>query len=459
MFLLALAGLATDSSPSPLERWVEAEMKSRHIPGMAVGVFQYGKPLQIVTRGYADLENKVKVRRQTQFEICSITKQVTAAAVLLLVQDGKMRLSDPIGKHLPGIPESWAGVTVRNLLDHTSGVPDKIFADNLTALPFSEALKKLASYPLAYQPGERWSYNNTGYWLVGHAIEAASKEDYFSFLQHRIFTPLKMKHTFPNRESQLVPWRSRGYKFVNGKIVNASPLTDHVGYAAGGLISTIDDLNIWSQALVSNKLLTEGSRREMLTASKLRSGIEAWNYAGGGYGLGVFVGDLNGHRVEKHSGGWDDASCQLTRFLDNGFTVVVLTNVGFYEQRSFAGEKIGHLFVPSIRPPKWSKESDPEPALTEKARKLISDVASHAPNDGQAFSGDCRERILANLEHMDTMVGSEPLHTLEFFKRIPQGETTINLYKVKFKRPLIALLAFDKDHQVTDFQLLEPPDS
>lgn len=432
-------------------------MKAKHIPGMAVGVFKYGKPLAIVTEGYADLENKVRVRRQTQFEICSITKQFTAAAVLLLVQDQRMRLDDPISKYVSGFPKTWSGVTVRRLLDHTSGVPDQVFDAKLTSLPEPEAIKKLVGMPLEFQPGERWSYNNTGYWLVGLAIAHASGEGYFDFLADRIFKPLGMKHTFPNRVDRLVPWRARGYAFADGAFKNAPCLNDEVGCAAGGLISTLDDMNIWSMALQSNKLLSAESRREMLTPAHLSSGHTAWNYAGGGYGLGVFVRSQDGHRIEKHSGGWDDASCQLTRFLDDGLTVAVLTNVGGYEQRSFVGERIAHLFLRSINPPSWEPFTKRSQAPTSLARKVLVALSmDRIPGDG-VLTSICRQRTLANMQDISAHTGSTPLRDLQLVQRIPQGETSIYVFRATFKRPVIALLAVTRDNKVADLQLLEPP--
>ena len=432
-------------------------MKAKHIPGMAAGVFKYGKPLAIVTEGYADLENKVRVRRQTQFEICSITKQFTAAAVLLLVQDQRMRLDDPISKYLSGIPKGWSGITVRRLLDHTSGVPDQVFEANLTSLPEPQAIKKLVGMPLEFQPGERWSYNNTGYWLLGLAIAHASGEGYFDFLADRIFKPLGMKHTFPNRKDRLVPWRARGYKFVDGQFQNAPRLIDTVGTAAGGLMSNLDDLNIWSIALQSNKLLTAESRREMLRSAQLSSGHTAWNYAGGGYGLGVFVRSQGGHRIEKHSGGWDDASCQLTRFLDDGLTVVVLTNIGGYEQRSFVGERIAHLFLRSISPPSWEPLGKRSQAPTSLARKVLVDLSmDRIPSDG-VLTSVCRQKTLANIEDIGAHTESAPLRDLQLVETIPQGNTSIYVFSATFKRPMIALLAVTRDNKVADLQLLEPP--
>jgi D-alanyl-D-alanine carboxypeptidase len=451
--------MAASPKPTRLQSWIESEMRTRHIPGMAVGVYRYGKPVEIVTRGFADLENKVAVRRQTQFEICSITKQFTAAAVLLLEQDGEMRLDDPIKKYLPELPASWDQVTIRRLLDHTSGVPDRMFEDKFATLPSFQALKALAARPLLSRPGDRWLYNNTGYWLVGLAIEKASGVGFFDFLNDRIFKPLGMKNTFPNRPSLVVPWRARGYSYANGAFANASPLTDTVGYAAGGLISTIDDLNLWSQALTSNKLLSAKSREEMLKPARLNSGRDAWNYAGGGYGLGVLVGSVNGHRIEKHSGGWDDASCQLTRFLDDGITVVVLTNVGGYEQRLFVGERIGHLFVASIQVPSWKVSKDPEPTATPVAQRVLSGLAGDRIPSDNTLTPDCRERLLAGLYQMKGMIGSHPLKSLKLLLRVPQGDTIIYLYRATFKRPVLALVALTADKKVADLQLLEPPGS
>jgi len=456
VFALAIAAMAVSPPLSKLQSWVRAEMASRHIPGMAVGVFRSGKPVEIVTAGYADLENKVKVRRQTQFEICSITKQFTAAAVLLLVQDGKMRLDDPVSRYIEGVPADWSGVTIRRLLDHTSGVPDKIFSDHLTSLPQHEAIAKLVSHPLEFQPGERWSYNNTGYWLAGLAIEKASGKPFFDFLNERIFKPLRMKHTFPNRSTLLVPWRARGYDFKNGAFHNAQPLTDVVGNAAGGLISTIDDLNIWSQALVKGKLLSAASRREMLTPALLNDGETAWNFAGGGYGLGVFVRRENAKTIEKHSGGWDDASCQLTRFLDDELTVVVLTNVGHYDARSFVGEVIGRLFDPSIFLPRWKSSGEKDPPCTAAVKQIVSHVAA-GESVGDLCTPVCRASILSSIKDLHRLMQGEPMRDFRFLQSIKQDRSRIYLFEATFRDRLIIQATVDQDGKVAGFDLLQPP--
>src|SRR6185436_9293896 len=149
-----IAAMTHFSNPTDLEAWVQTEMKVRHLPGVAVGVYRYGKPVEIVTLGYSNVRKKTPVTRDTVFPICSITKQFTAAAALLLVQDGKMRLDDPVSKYLTGFPPSWSGVTIRRLLSHTSGVPDRLFNTPLSASDPDKAIKRLVSKPLAYQPGD-----------------------------------------------------------------------------------------------------------------------------------------------------------------------------------------------------------------------------------------------------------------------------------------------------------------
>ncbi len=450
--------MAASSTITKLQSWVQNEMAVRHIPGMAVGVYRGGKPVEIVTAGYADLENKVRVRRQTQFPICSITKQFTAAAVLLLVQDGKMRLDDPVGHYVDGIPSSWSGVTIRRLLQHSSGVPDRMFRDDLPEMPLREAIVKLRKHPLDYQPGDQWSYNNTGYWLLGVAIEKVSGQSFFDFLHDRIFVPLGLAHTFPNRAKELVPWRARGYAFKNGRYYNAPRLIDSVGTAAGGLISTLDDLNIWSKALASGKLLSAESRKEMLTPAVLNSGDRAWNFAGGGYGLGVFIDTLKGHVIEKHSGGWDDASCQLTRFLDNGLTVIVLTNVGNYEQRSFVGERIGKLFDGSILVPAWKSRGAAEPLCSKRVFAAVSNVAA-GRSAGDTCTAACKESILSSIEEIHGLTQGKDVSDWRFVNQISQRPNVVYLFAARFRDRVIIQATMTADNKIAQLKFLEPPAS
>lgn len=421
-------------------------MVKNHIPGMVVAVYRGGKAQKVGTYGFAELENRVPVRRESVFEICSITKQFTCAAILLLAEDGKVALDDTLGKFFPDCPATWSAITLRQMMQHTSGVNDDLFSFDSLSLAWPAFFKKVADTKLL-PPGEAWEYSNMCYWLLGKVIEKASGKPYYAFLKARIFTPLGMKHTGPNTKAAVVPNRVRGYTWnEKGKAnVNADMITDVMGLGAGGLISTVDDLNTWSEALKHGRLLKPASRALMLEPGRLKSGQVAWNSIGeGGYGLGVFLSGTPGHRIEKHSGGWMDASAQLTRFLDDNVTVVVLTNFGGWQERPWAGEMVARHVIKGFRLVKWPVAADPEPERLKMLGEILASVAKKTvPMD--RVSDRLGKAIEADIEPYQEAFKVIRPEKMRFVRRIKQGDRRVFLYRLDGKQPQIVAVAFSAD--------------
>jgi CubicO group peptidase (beta-lactamase class C family) len=346
----------------PIDVWAKGQMARYHLPGMIVAVYKNGKPLQISEYGFADLRRRLPIRRDSIFEICSITKQFTAAAILILAQEGKLKIDDPLRKYIPEAPESWSSITLREVMRHTSGISDRIFGPDFAYGPEREELKRLRTLP-APNPKLRWSYSNLGYWLLGKVIERVSNTPYYTFLQRRIFNPLGMMDTHPN--SQKISHRRLVHGYLWNKTTHrfdaAPDLTAVMGFSAGGLISSVDDMNRWSEALATGRILAAKSRLEMLEPAKLSDGrvASAAGQSSGGYGLGVFLSGSRDHPVEKHSGGWGNGCAQFTRFVKDRLTVVILTNGGGWGDRSWAGEEVGSLFIKGFRLPSWVRPTGP----------------------------------------------------------------------------------------------------
>ncbi|MBA2646700.1 MAG: beta-lactamase family protein, partial [Pyrinomonadaceae bacterium] len=227
--LLLFVGVAPTSADTT-DDLIATQMRERHIPGLALAVVQNGKVVKAQGYGLASVEFGVPVTPDTVFEIGSVTKQITAAAVMLLVEDGKLALNDSITKHLTGLPASWRAITVRHLLTHTSGVK------NYTGLPGFELSKRMkrddftkmvASLPLNFAPGDSWSYGNTPYNLLGHIIEVVSGESYWQFVAARIFRPLGMTASGDRDPKRIIPQRASGYEWeMNALVGRDYDLTD-----------------------------------------------------------------------------------------------------------------------------------------------------------------------------------------------------------------------------------------
>ena len=420
-----------------------------------MGIYKGGKVKKLRGYGMADLEENVPVRTNSLFEICSITKQFTATSLLLLAQDGKLNLEDPILKYLPELPKTWTDISIREVMQHVSGMRDSSFNNEFVADPY----KHLASMPIP-KPKEAWSYSNMGYWFLGRVIEKASGLSYFDFLQKRIFNPLGMKDTHPNTPGPLIERRARGYGWdpKAKQNVNEPILTDDLGYSAGGIISTANDLNIWSEALKHGSILSAASRSQMLSPARLDGGDAA--YAEGmssiGYGLGVFLSGTAAHRVEKHSGGWADASAQLTRFLDDDLTVVVLCNEGGWQERAWVGEEIGRFFIKGFHLPSWNPVSDPDPAVLQHLREFNDSVIKKQANVSLVTDALAKE-INTSPDLASTQAKALNLSGAQFVQKIPQAKVNLYLYRLTAQDPQLLRVDLDANGKISNYDIYPLP--
>jgi CubicO group peptidase (beta-lactamase class C family) len=316
---------ATDQATDPVSAFVRNEMKQQHIPGLTLLVSKNGKPVRAEGYGVSNLELNVAARPETIFQSGSVGKQFTATAVMMLVESGKIGLEDPITKYFPEAPSSWKQVTVRELLSHTAGFTDypKGF-DEQKNYTEAELLKIVEAIPLAYPPGTSWSYSNLGYLTLGILIQKVTGEFYGDFLQQRIFRPLQMSTTRIISEADVIPNRSAGYRLVNGEVKNQEWVSPSLNTTAdGSLYFSILDLAKWDAALYTEKLLKKSSLGQMWTVASLRNGQPN----SGHYGYGWFIEVQDGHRLIEHEGAWQGFETQISRYVDDQLTVVVLTNL------------------------------------------------------------------------------------------------------------------------------------
>ncbi len=328
-FLPAQARPATAADRGTLLDRVDAlvadSMEATRTPGIAVAV-QYGGEL-ILARGYgwADVENRTPATEHTVFRIGSVTKQFTAAAVLKLVEAGQVALEDPITKHLPDYPVGEFRVTVGQLLDHTSGIKGytempAFWSKARLELSHQEMVDLFLAAPREFEPGERYQYNNSGYYLAGLLIERASGKTYAEYLEQTFFRPLGMRESHYLYNDPIVPNRAEGYRVDDGVLLNDEPLSMHLPYAAGALGASVLDLVRWTVALGNGEVLGPDALQTMTTRRQLPGGEEI------GYGLGLFVGEMAGRRLIEHAGGINGFLSQLAWYPDDDLIVAVLAN-------------------------------------------------------------------------------------------------------------------------------------
>ena len=294
-------------------------------PGVAVIVTKNGETLYKQARGLANIELQVPIQADTVFRLGSITKQFTGAAIMMLVEQGKLSLSDNLHKYVPDFPTEGNTVTIKHLLTHTSGIAnytqdEKIMEKELkTPTTLDAMIKRFAEHPMALKVGEANRYSNTGYVLLGKIIEVVSGKTYAEFIEQDIFAKLAMKNSrFGGL--QLIPNRASGYSQGENGYVNAGYIDMMWPHAAGSLLSTVDDLNIWFSALRNGKLISKKSYKSMTSAVKLNDGSMS-NY---GFGLGMFK--FNKYDGIGHGGGIHGFATNALYIPSEDLYVAVLNN-------------------------------------------------------------------------------------------------------------------------------------
>jgi CubicO group peptidase (beta-lactamase class C family) len=287
--------------------------------------------------GLADAEWNVKDTTDTRFSIASITKEFTAAAVLLLSEEKNLSLSDPVGKYVPNLPESWQSATIHQLLTHTSGVPIyTATADSKQENPDLKRLTLLADIPdellglvrdrpLMFPHGAKFAYNNSGYVLLGMLIERVSGIPYPRFIQERIFDRLGMHDSGYDDGRKIVPRRAKGYALSGKELRSAAFFDPRVAWSAGALYSTVQDLTLWSEALAHGTLLNADSMDRMFRVYPEAVSQDPYQVIAH-YGYGVVLGERFGHKLQYHGGGFSGFNSVLQRYPDVNMVIAVLSN-------------------------------------------------------------------------------------------------------------------------------------
>ena len=313
------------SASDEVAQYVKTEMARQHIPGIALLVSRNGEIVRAQGFGFSNVELQVPVKPETLFQSGSVGKQFTATAIMMLVEEGKISLDDPITKYFPDAPANWKPVTVRNLLSHTGGFTDypKDF-DFRKDYTEDDLLKIVAGIPLAFPPGTKWSYSNLGYLTLGILIHRVTGKFYGDVLEERIFHPLGMQSTRIMSEADIIPNRAAGYRLVKGQLKNQEWVSPTLNTTAdGSLYFSIVDLAKWDAALYTENLLKRSSLEQMRTVVKLNDGKPN----SGNYGFGWEITSSHGHRLIDHDGAWQGFKTQISRYVDDKLTVVVLSNL------------------------------------------------------------------------------------------------------------------------------------
>ena len=375
-----------------IDSFITTQMAHQKIPGLAVGIYSRGQILLAKGYGQSNMELAVPVKAGTIFQSGSVGKQFVSAAIMMLVEEGKLSLDDGITRYFPDAPATWKPILIKNLLSHTSGLAEYESEERTgpkgpfyLRLDFTEdeLLSKIEALPIEAAPGEKWDYRNTNYVLLGILIHKVTGKPYYEFLSERIFKPLGMTSTRLINDRDIILNRAAGYEIEDGQLKNQEWVSPTFNSTADGtLYFNLIDLAKWDDALYGTQLLKQSSLDRMWTVYLLNDGQPN----GAGYGFGWSIGKQKDHKRIGHGGAWQGFTCDISRYPDDNLTVVVLTNLAGANPGLIAQITAG-LADPLLLPSKLVPISDTQPAIAASLAKLLDQLLAGEDTPPQSTDG------------------------------------------------------------------------
>jgi serine beta-lactamase-like protein LACTB, mitochondrial len=323
----ALKILDNKNLKEELDNYIIEYKKIKNIPSISAGILMKGKIFWLGTTGYSDVENMILANPKTVYRIASISKPITAVAIMQLVEKGKIKLDDDVRKYIPYFPQKKWKFTIRQLLNHTSGIRNYRTAEEFDSKTHfnstREAISVVMDDPLSFQPGTKFLYTTLGYNLLAAVLESVTQMNYDAYLKKNIFEPAGMTSTFTEVQKEIIHHRAHGYVKDEYRELENAPLADlSIKYAGGGLISTAEDLLKFADGLITGKLITPAFLDTMLTPTKLSNGKIIF------YGLGFSSGITEyGDQFFSHAGNGTGFSSSFIVFPRSGIAVTCLQNI------------------------------------------------------------------------------------------------------------------------------------
>jgi D-alanyl-D-alanine carboxypeptidase len=376
--MLSLASAAHAQTDS-VDAFVGDFIQRHRIPGAAISVVHRGRVVKATGYGLANLELNVPATGHSVFEIGSMTKQVTAELVMMLVEEGKLSLDDSLTKYLPGAPDEWRGIRLRHLLTHTSGLHDW---EGDTAFSYrreyttEEFIAFVARYPLDFPPGARFSYTNSAFPLLGKVIEKVTGVPYERYATERVFKAAGMVETRFRHQADIVPNHASGYVDNKGTFENGEPLRPVIVAPNGGVLSTAADMARWNIALTNGVLVNPASMELMMTPVRFNDGS---TFSGG---IAWFLDAFRGHRFVLHNGSTVAGySSVIYRYRDDDLSVVVLMNIDRFDTVNNLATNVASFYVPGLAIRSLRERPDPDPALSKRLLAMLADVADNRDSE------------------------------------------------------------------------------
>jgi len=447
---LPSAAIAQVSALARIDSVVQAVMTRQKIPGVAVAVVKGGTVMLAKGYGEANVEHHVPVSPATLFQSGSVGKQFTSAAVMLLVEDGKIGLGDSITKYFPNAPAAWRGITVRHLLTHTSGIPDYTTDAMDYRRDYTEDQLEQMAFGLTpeFPPGSRWNYSNTGYVLLGIIVHKASGKFYGDVLRERVFGPLGMQTARVINEEDIIPNRAAGYRLVRGELKNQEWVAPKLNTTAdGSLYLSVQDYIAWDRGLREKKVLKPESWAIINTPVTLTSG-KRYPY-GFGWSIDTVAGQLRIH----HGGAWQGFQTYISRYMGDDVTIVALSNLGASQPGQIV-DGIATVLNPAMAAKPPAPIADTEPAIRTRLEAILA-----ATRDGKLTPNDfayVRAGFFPNTAkaYQEALQGTAAPDKVTLYERSVLGDDRIYLYEVTYgARVFFVRLGLAPDDRVSTFTL------
>ena len=325
--IVAMALLAVSigqARADELDSYLQRQRNVYEIPAVVVGVIRAGQVTDSRAVGLSNVELGVPASTQHVFEIGSISKQFTAYSILMLLEQAKLDLNVPVGKYLADLPAPWARPTLHQLLGHISGLPDfeeafgySVYRETPSDTDFQKRLLRL---PIASEPGEKWAYSNTNYWLLARVIETLSGQPYDQFVRERIFRPLGMSSSRTALPAEVLVGRAAGYQLVENRLENREAMQPSTGRGLGDIATTVQDMASWERELRTPRLVKPETARRAYEPVKLNDGSVT------DYGYGWFTSPVLGSPALHHTGGTAGFVAEYLRFPGRDLSIVMFAN-------------------------------------------------------------------------------------------------------------------------------------
>jgi CubicO group peptidase (beta-lactamase class C family) len=433
-----------------VDEFVKAEMDRQKIPGVAVAIVRGGTPIKAQGYGLANVEHDVPVTPDTIFQSGSVGKQFTAAAVMTLVEDGRLALDDRLSKFFPDAPPHFQRITIRHLLTHTSGLPDYTAGTIDYRKDYTE--EELARFAFGlkpeFAPGARWNYSNTGYVLLGIVVHKASGTFYGDVLRDRVFEPLGMKTARVITEEDIVRHRAAGYRLVRGELKNQQWVAPRLNTTAdGSLYLSLRDLIAWDAGLRAGRLLKPESWRQVFAPVALNSGR---TYP---YGFGWGVDAYGGRAAQRHGGSWQGFKTHIARYPGDDLSIIVLANLAQADPERIS-DGIAKLLDPTLTEPDLKPIADDDAAMQQRVRRLLAEAAAGTLQPAEfayVRAGFFPNAVRA---YGDALKQAGVLQSVSLLQKRALGDDTVYLYELGYTNtPMRLRLAVAPDGKLAAFGL------